>query len=269
MSALMYHDVVASGEEDTSGFPGRDAAFYKVTPERFDAHLDAIVGATAARGAGPAIGRGLTITFDDGGVSAMRAAEALERHGLAGHFFVTTNYIGAPGFVTRSDIRELARRGHAIGSHSCSHPLRMAHCDVRQLADEWTRSRGVLTEALEDAASDVRTASVPGGDFATRVAEAAAQAGYTTLFTSEPTRAVRHAFGVTIAGRFAIRSWTTAETAAALAAGRWLASARQAVVWNAMKMTKRVGGERYLRLRRRLLRSGRDVRWGDRLSRPD
>ena len=38
----MYHDVVAAGDEDTSGFPGRDAALYKITPEAFAAHLDAI-----------------------------------------------------------------------------------------------------------------------------------------------------------------------------------------------------------------------------------
>ena len=42
MNALMYHDVVAAGDEDSSGFPGRDAALYKVTPETFAAHLDAI-----------------------------------------------------------------------------------------------------------------------------------------------------------------------------------------------------------------------------------
>ena len=42
MNALMYHDVVPEGAEDTSGFPGRDAALYKVTPRQFEAHLDAI-----------------------------------------------------------------------------------------------------------------------------------------------------------------------------------------------------------------------------------
>jgi hypothetical protein len=42
VNALMYHDIVAAGDEDTSGFPGRDAALYKITPEAFAAHLDAI-----------------------------------------------------------------------------------------------------------------------------------------------------------------------------------------------------------------------------------
>ena len=45
--ALMYHDVVAPGCEETSGFPGRDANSYKVTVGRFRAHLDAILGTTS------------------------------------------------------------------------------------------------------------------------------------------------------------------------------------------------------------------------------
>src|ERR1041384_5596992 len=114
-TALMYHDVVPAGAEDTSGFPGRDAALYKVTPDQFDAHLRAIGVAGLPRP---------TMTFDDGGVAAMRAAEMLERGGFTGHFFITTNYIGTRGFLTALDLRELARRGHTVGSHSCSHPLR-------------------------------------------------------------------------------------------------------------------------------------------------
>ena len=190
----------------------------------------------------------------------MRAAEALERHGRVGHFFITTNYIGTRGFVTASDIRALNRRGHLIGSHSCSHPLRMGHCSWPQLMEEWTRSRSTLADIL---GADVDVASVPGGDFAPQVAEAAARAGFTRLFTSEPTLEARHAFGLALQGRFAIQRWTSAETARALAAGEWLPRARQAIVWNAKKISKRIGGERYLRLRKLLLGHGSEVRWGD------
>jgi peptidoglycan/xylan/chitin deacetylase (PgdA/CDA1 family) len=252
MNALMYHDVVPAGDEDTSGFRGRDAALYKVTPDTFAAHLDAIARTSP--------GRAPVITFDDGGHSAMAAADMLEMRGGTGHFFVTTNYIGTPGFLTELQIRELARRGHVIGSHSCSHPLRMGHCSPRQLVDEWSRSRSTLCDVT---GGDIRVASVPGGDFAPQVAAAAAQAGITRLFTSEPTRGSRSAFGLTLVGRFAIQKWTTAATAAALAAGAWLPCARQAVMWNAKKLTKRLGGERYLQIRKLLLRHGNDVQWGD------
>jgi hypothetical protein len=104
---------------------------------------------------------------------------------------------------------------------------------------------------------------VPGGDFSVTVAQGAAEAGYVRLFTSEPRRAEQQAFGLTLTGRFSIHRWTTANTAAALAAGRWRPCAAQAMVWNAKKLTKRLGGGRYLKLRRLILRHGDDVQWGD------
>jgi peptidoglycan/xylan/chitin deacetylase (PgdA/CDA1 family) len=257
--ALMYHDIVAAGAEDSSGFPGRDAALYKLTPETFAAHLDAIQRSTPGLRDSPDKPAPL-ITFDDGGASALRAADLLDRHARVGHFFVTTNYIGTRGFLTEGDIRELSRRGHLIGSHSCSHPLRMGHCPWPQLLDEWSRSCAILGDIV---GGEVRMASVPGGDFAPQVAEAAARTGVTRLFTSEPTSGVWNAFGLSLIGRFAIQRGTSAGTAAALAAGDWLPCACQAVVWKAKKMSKRLGGEQYLRLRKILLRHGDEVQWGD------
>jgi len=190
----------------------------------------------------------------------MAAADMLEQRGRIGHFFITTNYAGTRGFLAEDQIRELAGRGHVIGSHSCSHPLRMGHCARPQLLDEWSRSRSTLCDMIGD---DVCVASVPGGDFAPTVAEAAAQAGFTLLFTSEPTAVSRSVFGLTLVGRFAIQKWTSARTAAGLAAGEWLPCARQAALWNAKKLTKRLTGDRYLQIRRLLLRHGNDVQWGD------
>jgi peptidoglycan/xylan/chitin deacetylase (PgdA/CDA1 family) len=251
----MYHDIVGAGAEDASGFVGRDAALYKVTLRQFDAHLDAILHSAGQAGA-----RNFVPTFDDGGIGAMAAADALERRGLVGNFFITVNYIGTPGFVTRQDLTDLRSRGHRIGSHSCSHPLRMGHCQWSQLIDEWTRSRAVLSDILSE---DIHIGSIPGGDFAPAVARAAAQAGYTGLFTSEPTPSARVAHGVTLIGRFAIRRSTTAARAAALASGRFGPCAQEALIWNAKKLMKRLGGQRYLTLRRTLLRHGNQVRWGD------
>jgi peptidoglycan/xylan/chitin deacetylase (PgdA/CDA1 family) len=266
--ALMYHDVVAAGAEDSSGFPGRDAALYKVTPELFEAHLSAITGrarpdedshAHPALPAHPARPAPL-LTFDDGGISGMTAADVMERHGLTGFFFVTVNYLGAPGFLTPRHLRELRQRGHIIGSHSCSHPLRMGHCPLSRVLEEWTRSRAAIADALGEEPVD---ASVPGGDFAPHVATAAGAAGFTRLFTSEPVRTPHHAYGVMLHGRFIIQRRTSPRTAAALAAGSRAACTRQAVAWAAKKIGKQLGGTRYLDLRRLLLRHSNEVRWGD------
>jgi peptidoglycan/xylan/chitin deacetylase (PgdA/CDA1 family) len=257
----MYHDVVPAGAENSSGFPGRDAALYKIAPDMFDAHLGAIISRLDARNRRYHFRRSnVAITFDDGGISALVAADMLERHGLLGHFFVTVNYLGTPGFLTERDVRDLRRRRHTIGSHSCSHPLRMGHCSWTQLLDEWTRSRAVLANVLGE---EVIAASVPGGDCSPAVAEAAAAAGFTELFTSEPVLASRQAHGLTLHGRFIVRRWTSPAAAAALAAGDRAACARQAIVWNVKKFGKHVGGGRYLQLRKLILGHGNEVRWGD------
>jgi peptidoglycan/xylan/chitin deacetylase (PgdA/CDA1 family) len=250
----MYHDVVEDGAEDSSGFPGRDAALYKVSRAQLRQHMTAI--ASLPRQLHP------EITFDDGGVTALVAADVLELHGLAGYFFVTTNFIRATGFLDGPQIRELRARGHRIGTHSCSHPLRMGRVPWPRLLEEWRRSRATLSDLLGE---DVRTGSIPGGHFRPSVARAAAEAGLRRLFTSEPTPTGREAFGVELLGRYTIRRKTPALTVRSLARGAWLPRARQAVSWNAKKVAKEVGGEGYLRLRALVLgRHAVVVRWGDR-----
>jgi peptidoglycan/xylan/chitin deacetylase (PgdA/CDA1 family) len=293
MPALMYHDVVPAGADDSSGFPGRDAAIYKITPERFESHLQELVrlkaDTTYERSRGTyqrsrsvrlkpdathdppdATSDQPDLTLDDGGVSAMRAADLLEQYGMRGHFFITSNYVSAPGFLTPAHIRDLQRRGHTIGSHSCSHPLRMGHCPWTRLVDEWTASRDLISAIVGEPTT---TASIPGGDYAPAVAEAAALAGYTTLFTSEPTARTRRVSGLALRGRFTIQRSTDRRTVAGLASGAWLPCTLQAVGWNAKKLGKQLAGERYLWLRQLLLRPGTRVHWGDqrtsRHERPD
>lgn len=249
MTALMYHDIVLPGADDGSGFPGRDAARYKLTAEAFDEHLLALSGMPA-----PPV-----LTFDDGGISARMTADRLEAHGFRGTFLVTTNYIGIKGFVDAAAICELRRRGHVIGSHSCSHPLRMGHCTREHLLVEWTRSRSALADVLGE---EIAVASVPGGDFTPHVAAAAADAGYSRLYTSEPSNGVVRLGTMTIVGRYTIFRGTTARQAAAFARGDRLTCLTQRISWQAKKVSKMIGGAHYLKLRRCLLGASDEVRWG-------
>jgi len=54
VNPLMYHDLVAEGDEDASGFPGRDAALYKISVTAFSQHLDAISESLYSHPADPA-----------------------------------------------------------------------------------------------------------------------------------------------------------------------------------------------------------------------
>jgi len=42
MITLLYHDVTLINADDSSGFAGPEAARYKLTPDEFSRHLDAV-----------------------------------------------------------------------------------------------------------------------------------------------------------------------------------------------------------------------------------
>ena len=270
--ALMYHDVTTPGRDDASGFPGGDAARYKLRPDQFRTHLqalrqrlsvppatiDSVAAAPPATSASPWF-----LTFDDGGVSAEAIADALEENGWHGHLFMTTAYIDRPGFLSPAALRRLHARGHVIGSHSHTHPLRMARCSAARLHEEWRRSTEVLSDLLGER---VVTASVPGGHYSDLVAHTASEAGITWLFTSEPTTRVRNVANCCIIGRYAVQRSTSAATAAALVAGDALPRLRYRAAWNVRQMCKTFGGRFYLRARDRLLGRSPGVTWGDELT---
>lgn len=248
MRTLMYHDIAAAAERDSVGFPGPLAARYKLEPDAFERHLDALA-ATGLRvgtlGPGSAEPE-LLLTFDDGGASALLAAGALERRGWRGQFFVTTGRIDTAGFLSSEQVRELAARGHAIGSHSHSHPTYMGRLSDDELMHEWTRSRSVLGEILGE---PPQSASIPGGYLSPAVVRTAAAAGYGLLFTSEPTLRVSEN-GLTVRGRFTIWASTPADVAAAYATGSRYARGRLWLEWNAKKLAKRASPDAYQLLRR-------------------
>lgn len=257
---LLYHDAIEPGEPDGSGFPGPGPAVYKLPSSEMAAQFEALVGAgfqpvsilptLDASGEGEIPPRFLT--FDDGGISAIRIiAGLLESRHWVGHFFVTTGKIGLPAFLDREAIRELDRRGHVIGSHSHTHPPRISALDPQQLREEWHRSTTLLAELL---GHPVLVASVPGGFYSRAVAEAAEAAGIRALFTSEPVKHMEAVGACAVLGRYAVRRGTTPEQAVALSTGgRSAEQVRQYLLWNVKKVVKAAGGDRYLAWRRRLL----------------
>lgn len=252
--SLEYHDVFLGEDVDATGFAGAGPASYKIALPDFERHLDAIarrsrVAASRATDwlASPGPERPLFITFDDGGVSAYTCiADALERHGWRGHFFVTAGQIGTPTFLSAAQMRELTARGHIIGSHSFSHPKRMGGCAPDVILDEWRRSVAIISDILGEA---VLTASVPGGFYTPPVGEAAAASGLRILFTSSPTTQCSEVDGCRVVGRYTLRRWSKPETAAGMAAGSWAPRAAQWTLYGALNIARTVAGDHYTRLR--------------------
>lgn len=256
---LLYHDVVPDGRPDVSGFQSPDADIYKLSVEEFARQLDAIaastgeplVAATQLLTPQSLARRPVLITFDDGGASgSLHIADMLEARGWAGHFFITTDYIGAPGFMDEGALRELRRRGHVVGSHSASHPPRMSACSPAQLDREWTSSLRRLADIL---GAPVELASVPGGYYSREVGAAAARAGIRILFNSEPVTRVHRVDGCLVVGRFGVQQGVSASWTAAVVRGERMPRALRYLHWSTKKVLKRLGGDVWLRARRRLI----------------
>jgi peptidoglycan/xylan/chitin deacetylase (PgdA/CDA1 family) len=248
---LLFHDVFAEAPSE-SGFASSAADRYKLPLSMFDGELSALCRAGAcitadgvARPARSQAGGRFAITVDDGGVSYHTlVADRLEEYGWRGASFVTTDWIGRRGFLDRRQLRELADRGHLIGSHSASHPTRFSACTPAAMREEWTRSRATLEDLL---GRPVRTASLPGGFLSPAVVATAADAGYTLLFTSEPVVGLARAGDCTVVGRFAIRRSSRPGLAAALVRSRWTRATAWAA-WNAKALVKPVLGDAYPRV---------------------
>lgn len=186
LSTFLYHDVTDAPQESGMQTPG--AAKYKHPVQEFLSNLDQIASAGSRLALVPEIdftvrSSTLLITFDDGGKSAMASADAIERHGWRGHYFITTSFVGGPGFLRPAQIRDLHDRGHCIGSHSHTHPHIFRRLQPSTMLAEWRQSMAILADILGE---PVATASIPGGDGSDEVYRSASQSGIRFLFTSEP-----------------------------------------------------------------------------------
>ena len=129
------------------------------------------------------------ITFDDGHLSNYEyALPVLKRFGLSAHFFITAGWTGQrAGYMGLPELRALKSAGQQLGAHGWSHKL-LTHCDRGELQRELGDARRKLEDGLGVA---VTTMSLPGGRFNRRVLAACQDAGYDSIFTSEPTTKTR------------------------------------------------------------------------------
>ena len=289
--SLLFHDIFVD-DPGESGFVSAAANRYKLTVADFDAQLERLA---ATRTEPPILASALeplperldgvscadrdisprmtpfVITVDDGGESYYTAlAERLERRGWRGHCFVTTDFIGERGFLSRSQIRELAERGHVIGSHSASHPARFNTLPFHRIATEWARSRATLEDLIGKA---VDVASVPGGSYSPVVARAACEAGIRVVFTSEPITRVEKSNGCVLAGRFTLRRGDANDLASRLVSASPGARACAWASWNAKGLVRPLLGRSYASIADWLLAAPRPnamvARPGNVASRPD
>jgi peptidoglycan/xylan/chitin deacetylase (PgdA/CDA1 family) len=101
----------------------------------------------------------VSLTFDDGDADQLGAARLLHAYGERGTFYVISGAVGAPGYLSLANLREIHAAGDEIGAHTVSHldltkisaaEARRQACVARAVVTRW--GFAVTSFAYPDAA---------------------------------------------------------------------------------------------------------------------
>lgn len=243
--ALMYHGLGSPADP-------ADGARYTVRVEEFEAQLAvaaACPGGLLDPGA-PSAGPGVVLTFDDGERSVLtEALPRLARAGARAAIFVTTGFLGRPGFLDAAGVAALHAAGWLVGAHGHSHRF-LSLLSPAELDEELARSRAILGAVTGAAPSHL---ALPGGRTSPAVERAARAHGFHTLWTSRPGCNAALAEGGVLR-RTAIRRGTPLARFARLCRGEPLAHLADEVEAGARGLVRRaLGDARYHALAGRVL----------------
>jgi peptidoglycan/xylan/chitin deacetylase (PgdA/CDA1 family) len=122
------------------------------------------------------------MTFDDGNLSDYSVAlPMLQRCGYTATFYITTDWIGRPGFLSKSDIRCLHDEGMEIGSHGHTH-MYFDDMTTESLTEELTTSVNILSDIV---GNSIGTLGAPGGRLHPHLGTIARKVGIKTIATSQ------------------------------------------------------------------------------------
>jgi peptidoglycan/xylan/chitin deacetylase (PgdA/CDA1 family) len=248
---LMYHELELPGQTLCQGEPGY--VRYVVHADRFREQM-LFIQQQGWRGV--AVGQALdyspnavAITFDDGcETDLISAAPILRKFGFSATFYITMGFLGKPGFLNHSQLRELSDQGWEIGCHSMTHAY-LTDLDEKGLQREITDAKAELEQII---GRTVEHFSCPGGRYDRRVADTASRAGYRTVATSRlrANSAETDRFAL---GRVAVMRGTSPAAFADLCQGKGLQ--RQDLVDRLLQGTRRLlGNSAYDRIRAAVLR---------------
>ena len=125
--------------------------------------------------------RSICLTFDDGFSSDYDLVlPELKRINATATFFIVTDWLGTPGYLTEQQVRDLSDSGMQIGSHSKSHPNFLAITPKERL-DELRGSKLILENII---GKEISTFSFPFGFCDEACTQAVFTANYSICCTS-------------------------------------------------------------------------------------
>ncbi|WP_346353162.1 polysaccharide deacetylase family protein [Azotosporobacter soli] len=129
------------------------------------------------------------ITFDDGYQDNYEHAfPILEQFGMVGSFFVITGMLGQPERVTPEQVKEMARHGMSIGSHTVSHRA-LAELSAEEASLELTMSKATLEDLL---GAEVSAIAYPRGSYSEETIAIGKSCGYNAGFTVKEGTCIKH-----------------------------------------------------------------------------
>ena len=121
------------------------------------------------------------ITFDDGcETDLIAAAPILQEFGFRATFYLTSGFLGTPGYLNPDQVRELDSLGFEVGCHSMTHPYLSDVSEAelgREILDAKLQIEAILSHTISHF-------SCPGGRYDQRTLETARRAGFRTVANS-------------------------------------------------------------------------------------
>lgn len=184
---LMYHYIRYVDEtSDPLGYQ------LSITPELFDAHIAWLYNngystlrmdtvERCLRGEIICPERSVALTFDDGYEDAYTTVlPILQRYGFTATFYIITDSIGQPGYMSWEQIATLRDAGMEIGSHTTSHPD-LTLLDPDSIDFQVTQSKSLLESQLNITVSSF---CYPAGHYDGTTIERVRAAGYSNAVTT-------------------------------------------------------------------------------------
>ena len=182
---LEYHMVTEN--------PRPDAKPYVVPPEDFAEQLDYLAEegyttitpqdyARARKGKQQLPEKPIILSFDDGYEDNWRVVlPMLEERGMKAVFYMVTNSIGKPGYLTWDNLFDMERRGMEIGSHTAN------HLPLTTLSPEKQREELRLSKLMLEwkGMKTIYSFSYPNGSYNAGVVAMLAEEEYLTAVTGE------------------------------------------------------------------------------------
>jgi peptidoglycan/xylan/chitin deacetylase (PgdA/CDA1 family) len=239
----MYHDVFDYSSTE-SGFQNVGAIKYKLSKQSFEEQIKTIAGYCEEQLINK---EDIYLTFDDGGESFLTIiAPVLERYGLKGFFFISTQFIGHAGFLSAQEIIELDKRGHFIGVHSHSHPQNISLLDLDEIKYEWCHSLNILKGIIS---KSVQYASIPNGFFSKDSLLILRECGVKIIFSSEPKSSYKDHNGLKLIGRYTVTREMKTKDVLKLLKPYSFIKMKQFIKWRILKLVKIILGKFYFNIR--------------------